>query len=150
MTSITESARANPVWAALTALARIERGQRAAVGPHGHAHQRLLWMFSDGRPRTLREIAEELGLEQSTVNRQANAALAAGLLQRTREPGQNAWHFSATEAALADFARKLDHHLALLEEALGVVPEDERARFLGHLGAFADAYVTAADAAVRA
>ncbi|NED61636.1 MarR family transcriptional regulator, partial [Streptomyces sp. SID10244] len=34
----------------------------------------ILWVLSDGRPRTLRELSEELDLEQSTVNRQVNAA----------------------------------------------------------------------------
>ncbi|SKB04090.1 MarR family transcriptional regulator [Aeromicrobium choanae] len=144
MTSITEAARANPAWSALTAISRLERGQRAVVGPRGHADQRLLWMFSDGRPRTLREIADELGLEQSTVNRQANAALKAGLLERSREPGQSAWHFTANESALADFARALDRHLGLLDRALDALPRADRARFLEQFGTFADAFVAAA------
>ncbi|WP_313408213.1 MarR family transcriptional regulator [Aeromicrobium sp.] len=147
MTSITETARANPAWSALTSISRLERGQRAVVGPRGHADQRLLWMFSDGRPRTLREIAEELGLEQSTVNRQANAALKAGLLERSREPGQNAWHFVANETALADFARDLDRHLALLNRAVEAIPPADRARFLEQFGTFAAAFAEAASEA---
>ena len=147
MTSITEAARANPAWSALTAMSRLERGQRAALGTRGHADQRLLWMFSDGRPRTLREIAEELGLEQSTVNRQANAALKAGLLDRSRQPGQNAWQFVANETALAEFARDLDVHLRLLDRALDALPPSDRATFLEQFGTFADAYVAAASEA---
>jgi len=150
MTSLTQSARANPAWSALRAIARIERGRRAAeVGRFGHADGRLLWMFSDGRPRTLREIAEELGLEQSTVNRQANAALKAGLLTRSREHGQNAWHFTATERALADFSRDLQRHLGLLDQAMQRIPAEERDRFLDHLIAFADGYIDAAESADR-
>lgn len=145
MTSITSQARANPAWAALTAMVRLERGRRAAEGIRfGHADQRLMWMFSDGRPRTLREIAEELGLEQSTVNRQANAALKSGLLERVREPGQTAWHYLASPAALEDFSRELNDHLSLLEQALEALPEEDRARFLEQIGTFADAYVRAA------
>ncbi|GAA2077891.1 MULTISPECIES: MarR family transcriptional regulator [Aeromicrobium] len=145
MTSLTESARAAPAWAALRGIARLERGRRAAESVRfGHADGRLLWMFSDGRPRTLREIADELALEQSTVNRQANAALKAGLLTRSREPGQNAWHFSASEAALEDFSRELQDHLALLDRALQALPEGERARFLEHFDTFATAYSEAA------
>lgn len=150
MTSITQAARGAPAWATLRALARFERARRAAeTGEFGHADGRLLWMFSDGRPRTLRTIAEELGLEQSTVNRQANAALKAGLLERSREPGQSAWHFSASQAALDMFSRELTAQLAMLDQALQVVPESERAVFLEHIGAFADAYVEAAEAAAR-
>ncbi|MGA8848173.1 MAG: MarR family winged helix-turn-helix transcriptional regulator [Nocardioides sp.] len=48
---------------------------------------RLLWLLSDGVPRTLRQLAEGLDLEQSTVNRQVNAALAAGYLERFAEQG---------------------------------------------------------------
>ncbi|MCD9153489.1 MarR family winged helix-turn-helix transcriptional regulator [Aeromicrobium duanguangcaii] len=145
MTSITQAARANPAWGALAAIARIERGRRAADSLRfTHADQRLLWMFSDGKPRTLREIADELGLEQSTVNRQVNSALKAGRLRRSREPGQTAWQFLATDEALAEFVRDLQDHLALLEQGLQAVPEDERSRFLEHLGAFATAYNEAA------
>lgn len=151
MTSITEAARANPAWAALRGIARLERGRRAAeTARYNHADGRLLWMFSDGVPRTLRMIAEELGLEQSTVNRQANAALKAGLLVRSREDGQNAWHFTASDAALSTFSRELGVHLGLLDEALQAIPEDDRARFLEHFSAFADAYVEATESSVHA
>ncbi|WP_148613550.1 MarR family winged helix-turn-helix transcriptional regulator [Nocardioides rubriscoriae] len=43
---------------------------------------RLLWVLDDGEPRTLRQLAHDLDLEQSTVNRQVNAAIAAGWLER--------------------------------------------------------------------
>jgi DNA-binding MarR family transcriptional regulator len=43
---------------------------------------RLLWVLDDGEPRTLRQLAVDLDLEQSTVNRQVNAAIAAGWLER--------------------------------------------------------------------
>ncbi len=42
----------------------------------------ILWVLSDGRPRTLRQLTEELELEQSTVNRQVNAAIKHGYLER--------------------------------------------------------------------
>lgn len=145
MTSLTQSARANPSWGALRAISNLEKGRRAAESARfGHADARLLWMFSDGRPRTLRDIADELGLEQSTVNRQANAALKAGLLIRSREPGQNAWRFIADEAALAEFSRELEAHLALLDRALRTLPTGERERFLEQFGTFAEAYAEAA------
>jgi DNA-binding MarR family transcriptional regulator len=43
---------------------------------------RLLWLLTEGPPRTLRELAEELQLDQSTVNRQVNAAINHGLVER--------------------------------------------------------------------
>ncbi|MFW0787660.1 MarR family winged helix-turn-helix transcriptional regulator [Gordonia sp. CPCC 206044] len=48
----------------------------------------ILWTLSDGRPRTLRELSDELDLEQSTVNRQVNAAIKHGYLERFEVPGQ--------------------------------------------------------------
>jgi DNA-binding MarR family transcriptional regulator len=43
---------------------------------------RLLWLLTEGPPRTLRELADELQLDQSTVNRQVNAAIKHGLVER--------------------------------------------------------------------
>lgn len=48
---------------------------------------RLLWVLDDGEPRTLRQLAGDLDLEQSTVNRQVNAAIAAGWLERYEVDG---------------------------------------------------------------
>jgi DNA-binding MarR family transcriptional regulator len=47
---------------------------------------RLLWLLTEGPPRTLRELAEELQLDQSTVNRQVNSAIKRGLVERYAVP----------------------------------------------------------------
>ncbi|MFT4124951.1 MAG: MarR family transcriptional regulator [Gordonia sp. (in: high G+C Gram-positive bacteria)] len=47
----------------------------------------ILLVLSDGRARTLRELADELELEQSTVNRQVNAAIKHGYLERFEVAG---------------------------------------------------------------
>ena len=41
----------------------------------------ILWRLWEG-PRTLRELSVELELEQSTVNRQVNAAIKHGYIER--------------------------------------------------------------------
>ena len=46
---------------------------------------RILWLLSDGTPRSLKEISHQLRLEQSTANRQVNDALSHGLVERKRE-----------------------------------------------------------------
>lgn len=144
-TNVTDAFRASPAWPAVVTVARLERARRAAEAAStlGLADQRLLWLFSDGRPRTLREISEELGLEQSTVNRQVNAALAAGRVRRFREPGQSAHLFLATEEALDRFAQDVGVHLAQYEAGLAAVPEPQRADFLANLTAFVAAYEAA-------
>ena len=78
--------------------------QRADIGV---ADMRLLWLLSDDRARTLREIADDLTLEQSTVNRQVNAALAAGLLRRDRDADQ----------AVRDAVRSLEAAIRAAEDS---------------------------------
>ena len=122
-------------------ITRLDAARRA----HGHqmdlgtADLRILWMFSDNRARTLKEIAEELRLEQSTVNRQINAALNAGLLRRDRRAGSAAHEFSASvegeRAFEADVAKSLAAYRSGLE-ALGTDIED----FLAGFSRFVQAY----------
>ncbi|GAA1949042.1 hypothetical protein GCM10009689_32920 [Brevibacterium antiquum] len=96
-------------------------------------------MFSDNRARTLKEIAEELRLEQSTVNRQINAALNTGLLHRNRRASSAAHEFSASAEGQrvfeADVAKSMAaYHSGL--EALGPDSED----FLADFSRFVQAY----------
>ncbi len=110
--------------------------QRATLGV---ADMRMLWMFSDGRARTLAQIAGELGLEQSTVNRQVNAALAAGLLDRFTDSRSRPYRFTVSAAGQRAFARNLDAAFGVYEHALGALDGD-RARFLANLGVFVTAH----------
>ncbi len=118
-------------------LARRTSEQRADLGA---ADQRLMWLFQDRRPRTLREIAEELGLEQSTVNRQVNAALKEGLLRRFRATGQTARLVAATDQGLARFDADLDLLLGAYSHALAALDEEERRWFLSRLARFVAGY----------
>ena len=138
-----------PGWRLAGALARLDKAQRAAesVADLGVADGRLMWLFSDRQPRTLRQVSEELGLEQSTVNRQVNAALAAGLLRRFREPGSTAHLVEATDDGLARFSVDLERHLGLMDAALDALPESRRAAFPALLTTFVEAYGAAAAAA---
>ena len=86
----------------------------------GTADLRLLWLLADGRARTLREIADELHLEQSTINRQVNAALNSGYVERRRRAGGNAHEFVRTREGRrvfeADTARSLGAYAAALQK----------------------------------
>lgn len=81
-----------------SALTRLDKERRTLEGtqPLGTADLRLLWLLADDRSRTLREIAADLGLEQSTVNRQVNAALGAGFVERARRSEGAAYEFNRT------------------------------------------------------
>lgn len=120
-------------------LDQLRRAQQAK-GALGAADRRLMWLFQDRTPRTLREIADELGLEQSTVNRQVNAALAAGLLQRSREAGQPAQLVSQTDEGQARFEGDLIRLLGGYEEALKMLSPTASTRFLRDLQHFVAAY----------
>ncbi|APX33244.1 hypothetical protein BH708_11565 [Brachybacterium sp. P6-10-X1] len=129
----------------LTRHQRLHRQQQVL----GDADLRILWLFFDERPRTLREISDALHLEQSTVNRQVNAAVAAGLLERSRPEGGGAYVFARTEAGHdlfeADVASALDGY----REALDALGEPEATEFLRLLARFSEAYRVVVEAAGR-
>ncbi len=124
---------------AASLLARLETFRRFAE-QHGElrsADGRLLWLLSDGHPRTLREIADNLNLEQSTVNRQVNAAVKAGLLSRSPGSGR-AGLFEATAEGKERFEVALGQHLELYDAALDALTD--RPAFLAELARFVEAY----------
>lgn len=123
-------------------LTRLERHRRAHREQRvlGDADMRILWLLADGAARTLREIAESLHLEQSTVNRQVNAALAEGLLDRSRPEGASAYQFWRTakgdQLFEADVAVSLDGY----RDALHALGEPAASDFLHLLGRFTEEY----------
>lgn len=136
-------------------MARYERGRRLAGmfrmldrqrRDHEHAMSlgtadlRILWLFSDNVPRTLKEVAHALGLEQSTVNRQVNGAVAEGLLERNREPGDSAYRFSRTAAGRDAFEADVAISLGGYDAALEVMGEEDAATFLLLMDRYLDAY----------
>jgi len=107
------------------------------------AELRLLWLFSDGRARTMREIADELRLEQSTVNRQVNGAIQAGHLYRFEEPGSPARLVAATPEGRERFTVETELVLELYDQALASLGDEDRSRLLELFGRFVDAYADA-------
>ncbi len=149
MSRITDDLRETPEGTAIITIARLERAQRAAedVAEIRVADRRLLWLLSDGAPRTMREIADGLGLEQSTVNRQVNAALTHGLLARSEPDDHHARPIVVTDEGQALFARSFDRHMGYVREALAAVPAERHTTFLADFAAFVDAYGSAIDEA---
>lgn len=93
----------------------------------GTADLRLLWLFADGRHRTLKEIAAELQLEQSTVNRQVNAAMVSGLLTRMRRKGSAAYEFDRTLDGRRVFEEDTGKSLGAYAAALDAMGDDAEA-----------------------
>jgi DNA-binding MarR family transcriptional regulator len=144
---VTQALRGSPVWDLLVATARLERGRRAVEGRArlGTADRRLIWLLVEEGPRTMKEISEELGLELSTVNRQVNAALKAGYLERAERAGRGARTVTPTDEGYDLFASDMHFVMAVLEEGLSTVPVADAKRFIENLVAFSEAYSRAAE-----
>lgn len=102
------------------------------------ADMRLLWLLSDARPRTFREISEELNLEQSTVNRQVNGAARAHLVQISDD--QPARQVLATTAGIAAFDQDVDRVLDGYRQALERMGPEHAAELTTLLAEFIEAY----------
>ncbi|MFT3860601.1 hypothetical protein [Micropruina sp.] len=132
---VEDSRRLAGLLASLDSARRV-LSQRATLGT---ADMRLLWLFTDGESYTLRQIAELLGLEQSTVNRQVNAAVGAGLLVKARGRGRGPYLFTSSPLGVREFERTLDATLSTYRTALAAMG-DERDRFLALVADFVEAY----------
>lgn len=114
----------------------------------GSADLRLLWLLSDGTARTLREISDELDLEQSTVNRQVNKAIQAGHVHRFTESGSPAARVAPTPEGRARLERDVALVIGLYDEALETLGE-RSGDFLRLLGDFVEAYEEAVQRSVE-
>lgn len=101
---------------------------------------RILWLLVEGGPRTLRELAHDLQLERSTVNRQVNSALRHELVERVAEPGSAGRRLRPTEAGLEAYRRDGALRAAVFAEVLGELGADRARSLLEDLAAFNDAY----------
>ena len=66
-------------------------GRRLATLPGSRLDSsafRILWRLEESGPLTLRDLAEQLQLEQSTINRQVNSAIKHRLVERVPAPGR--------------------------------------------------------------
>jgi Predicted transcriptional regulator len=106
------------------------------------AELRLLWLLSDGRARTQRDISTELSLEQSTVNRQVNAALRAGHLER-QAAGSGAAMLVATAGGRQRYEADVEALMQLMGTALEALGDGSE-QFLVSLATFVEAYRDAA------
>lgn len=137
-----EHSGADPGRRFATAMMRFERQRHVITqcATIGTANLRLLCLLSESGPRTLREIADQLKLEQSTVNRQVNAALHQGMVERSREPGSPAYRFAPTEAGTEALKANLDVILGGYQSALDRLGPEKSERLIALLHEFADEY----------
>ena len=119
-------------------MARFQQHHRQGM-ELGLADLRILWLLSDGAPRTLREISADLHLEQSTVNRQVNTAAAAGLVERD-EQGGGPYRFRPSDEGRRAFEQSVASSQGTYRGALEHLGTADAERFLDLLDAFTGAY----------
>ncbi|MEP9394998.1 MarR family winged helix-turn-helix transcriptional regulator [Gordonia sp. VNK1] len=110
----------------------------------------ILLVLSDGRPRTLRNLAEDLDLEQSTVNRQVNAAIKLGYLERFDVEGSLSRMVRPTDAGQTAFHHDGMLRVRRLERVFADLAPGEPDVLLRELQAFNEAYDRALRAETRA
>jgi DNA-binding MarR family transcriptional regulator len=139
---ITDEYEGTPVWRLMTTFTQLQRAHRL-VEAHSRlrsADLRLLWLLSDGVPRSMREIADQLALERSTVSRQVSAALADGLIARTDQPVAGARPLVVTQTGTDALTQVIEGNFGDYLGALDVLPEEERERFVENLAAVVESY----------
>lgn len=101
---------------------------------------RILWVLDDGEPRTLRQLAADLDLEQSTVNRQVNAALDAGWLERFDVAGSASKLVRPTAAGAEAYAHDGHIRAGAIKAALDALGPERAASAIDGLRALNDAW----------
>lgn len=100
---------------------------------------KILWLLVDHGPHTLRALADHLQLEQSTINRQVQAVLARGLVQRHSEPGSAGKVITATPAGELAYRRDADLRREGLRTVVAGLGERSTAELALGLAALNDA-----------
>lgn len=123
-------------------LNRLEQSRRSASANAklGAADARILWLLSGGEEYTLRDISDKLNLEQSTVNRQVNAAVKAGYVERKRSRARAAWVFTPSAEGKEKFDADLEMHLGFYDRGLAELDEAEQRAFIDLLGRVVGGY----------
>lgn len=105
----------------------------------------ILLRLADG-PRTLRDLAEELDLDQSTVNRQVNAAINHGYIERYDVAGSLSKLLRPTEAGTKAFHHDGMLRVTRLNRVFADLEPGTPAALLHGLRAYNDAYDRVLDA----
>lgn len=100
----------------------------------------ILLVLSDGRPRTLRELTDELELEQSTINRQVNAAIKHGYLERFEVEGSLSRLIQPTEHGRSTFTHDGMLRVGRLKQVFADLAPGTPESLLAELRAFNEAY----------
>ncbi len=122
----------------LMRLGRLRETSQTATGVDASAFK-ILWVVVEHGPHTLRGLAEQLQLEQSTINRQVHAAEGHGLLERREDPAASGLLVQATEAGEATYRAEAQARAEGLRDVVDTLGEARIARLAAGLADFNDA-----------
>ncbi|MDR7255433.1 DNA-binding MarR family transcriptional regulator [Nocardioides sp. BE266] len=108
---------------------------------------RILWLVIEHGPHTMRGLAEQLQLEQSTINRQVSAAEAHGWVERHHDPGATAMLVRATAAGETAYGIESEARAEGLRTIVNTLGDRAIADLAGGLARFNDAIDEAIEAA---
>jgi len=119
---------------------RIRRRGFAAVEGTllGASAFRILRMLDKLGPRTLRQLADDLHLDQSTITRQVNAAIKLGLLERV-DDGAGTRRVRATPAGDEAYRHDGELHAQRFRTALRNLGAERAHALVAEMQAFNDA-----------
>jgi DNA-binding MarR family transcriptional regulator len=100
---------------------------------------RILWRLDERGPLTQRELAEDLHLEQSTINRQVNSAIRQGLVEREAATGRGASPVRPTPAGQEAYLHDGRLRADLIARAIEDLGEQRARDMVESLRAFNDA-----------
>ncbi|WP_165807030.1 MarR family winged helix-turn-helix transcriptional regulator [Nocardioides currus] len=100
---------------------------------------KILWLVVEDGPQTLRDLAQKLQLEQSTINRQVHAVIARGFAERSSEPGSAAMLVEATAAGEAAYRSDSQVRTDGLRRIVDTLGQDAAVLLAGGLAELNDA-----------
>ncbi len=99
---------------------------------------KILWLLQDAGSMSMKDLASELMLDQSTVSRQVKASIERGLIER-HDDGSTTRMIRATDKGLKVYEQEASLRAAVIREALETMGVDRAAEFVGELTVFNDA-----------
>ncbi len=110
---------------------------------------KILWILVEDGPRTLRGLAHDLGLDQSTINRQVHAVIGHGFVERFDEPDSTARLMRATAAGEAAYRSDSEIRSDGLRAIVNSLGEQSTADLAQGLASFNDAIDSAVEGSLR-
>ena len=100
---------------------------------------RILWRLEENGSLTLRELSEQLQLDQSTINRQVNSALKQGLVERMVVAGRSGNPVRATASGRRAYEHDGRLRADVIERAIADLGPERVRDMVAALRAFNDA-----------